>query len=191
MKTTKELAQSAKQDLRNVSPFYFINQLNRLAKKNEYCENENLQELGRRVKQLHEDKRYYFVADVFVKNSAGVFCTKTRLPKIYTLDLIEEYGDLVCTHTYKGREIVGEYYLVPVSLSLVGFIAAYKKVVCQYENEVAKVQREEKREKETATKRRKTLEKAKSVVKSVFGELADTFDNATILAKYEIIKKTK
>lgn len=121
-------AAAARNDVKNVSIMYYVNQLNKLARKNEFVENENVRALGVLLKAQTGEKDL-FTARVFQKDYSGRPCVVSdyRGTAVSVADL--QHGD-VCTD--KGKEIrlsaTGDTLVLyrPVSLSLPGLVSAYK-----------------------------------------------------------------
>lgn len=129
MKTThfmelSNVANNANNDVKKLNHMYFVNQLNKLARKNEYCENTNILELGKMARNFAIDKGFelkngtYYSLYLFKKDSLGRPCvTKTS-------KTCPKFGvDLVNIEPNKWT------YLQPIALSLSGVIMATKKVL--------------------------------------------------------------
>lgn len=143
--TATQLGNAVKKDLKKVSPFYFINQLNALARKNEYLEGINLSQLASRCKDYQtkhnlvdnngKSFRYSFVGDMLMKDFKGRFVVVVSIPdyKVNQIDaksivrFAEDTGIVV--DAANGWEIGldnnGFYYFKPVQLSLTGFVGAF------------------------------------------------------------------
>lgn len=143
--TATQLGNAVKKDLKKVSPFYFINQLNDLAKKNAYIEGVNITELANRCKAYQakhnicdnngKSFRYSFVGDMLNKDYKGRFVVCVSIPdyKVNQIDaksvirFSEDTGIII--DAANGWEIGfddnGFYYFKPVQLSLTGFVGAF------------------------------------------------------------------
>lgn len=83
-----DVAKNAKKDLQSVSRMYFINQLEKLRKKNEFVNNTNIAELGKIAQRFTKDVRnidhknaftlYIFPVDRF--GNSCYICTSKRVP---------------------------------------------------------------------------------------------------------------
>ena len=121
-------AAAARTDVQKMSIMYYVNQLNKLARKNEYVENTNIRDLGVML-QKHTGDKDLFTARVFVKDYNGRPCVISgyKGTAVSVADL--QHGD-VCTD--KGKEIRlsanGDGLVVyrPVTMSLPGLVSAYK-----------------------------------------------------------------
>ena len=198
--TAKEfgtIAKSAKVQLKEMtfSPFYIINALNKIAKGDatriDGCNTINVDDVKRVAKvckTLHGG-RYAFDFSLFDKDSAGRFCTRVQLPKVYTLDTI---GDAV-SYTFRGCDVDMDThtYCKPVPCTFVGMFGAFAKVAKVELSESEKATRAEKKASEKARKEAQKLTKARNAVRALFGELCDTFSDEDIMEKYNVIKSTK
>lgn len=118
VKALNECAKGAKLDVKstNLGIMYYVNQLNKLAKKNEFIEGVNLFEFGKRVQEYSKEKDL-FTARVFTPDSANRPCFKKVAKNIEKPKT-------------KGFDIVSENeYLQPITLSLVGLINAYSALL--------------------------------------------------------------
>lgn len=134
---------TAKSDLKNVSPFFFINQLNKLAKANEYCEHINIKECSDTISGIFGTKG--FSADVLHKEPLfGNFANLVKIPsnvETATITRIvseENEGIIEVTTTNKNtnKTTTKEYarynetlMFAPITPSLVGYINAFQKRV--------------------------------------------------------------
>lgn len=99
---------------------YFVNQLNKLAKKNEFIDGVNLANFGKRVKALSNEKDF-FTAKLFTPDS------QSRASYIKTAKNVDKY-------VAKGYDKVSDTeYRQPVVLSLSGLISAYTYLLKQAE----------------------------------------------------------
>lgn len=99
---------------------YFVNQLNKLAKKNEYIDGVSLANFGKRVKTLSNEKDF-FTAKLFTPDS------QNRASYIKTAKNVDKY-------VAKGYDKVSDTeYRQPVVLSLSGLISAYTYLLKQAE----------------------------------------------------------
>ena len=118
VKALNECVKGAKLDVKNTNLgiMYFVNQLNKLAKKNEFIEGVNLLEFGKRVQDYSKEKDF-FTARVFTPDSANRPCVKKVAKNIEKPKT-------------KGFDIVSENeYLQPITLSLVGLLNAYASLL--------------------------------------------------------------
>lgn len=124
------VAKAAKNEVKSLSIMYFVNQLNKLAKRNEYVNGVNVRQLGKLLQQYAGTKEL-FSAYAFERDFAG----RPSVVAAYNGDVDTNglhYGDIV---TDKGRELRiydsgdGVVIYKPVALSLPGLISAYKEVL--------------------------------------------------------------
>ena len=143
--TATQLGTAVKKDLKKVSPFYYINQLNALARKNEYLEGINLSQLAERCKAYQtkhnlvdnngKSFRYSFVGDMLMKDYKGRFVVCVSIPdyKVNQIDaksiirFAEDTGIIIdaANGWELGYDDNGFYYFKPVQLSLSGFVGAF------------------------------------------------------------------
>lgn len=135
-KATNKAFTSAKNDVKNISPFFYINQLNKLAKKNEYCDHINVREAQKQVETIFNCKG--FDANVLHKDSYynNVFCNLVNIPQANenrTIDLSFEGLVIITTIDKKGIAHTTEYERVndtqmfkPVTPSLLGYLNAFQ-----------------------------------------------------------------
>lgn len=206
MKTTNlnelaasKIAANARKDLKKINPFYYVNELNKLARKNEFCENVNIKVLQDRCKKLHNG-RYGFDVSLFEKDYLNRFCTckKVAFTEVPFMQEDANYGDILAINGKEIRFSTDGFYAViyvPITISLAGFITAFQKVVSEKENaEKAAKAAEEKAAKaaeraaKAAAKENAAAAKAKEkqisalVSKFVQGEITKEELNAQILA---------
>lgn len=150
MQTLSATTSGAKAEIKAAksSPMYFVNVLNKLARKNEYVNATNLHELGAKV-------RY-----------AAILLGK-EVPTVVPFNLYvftKDYNGRVCYRKHSktmpkwGVEIVsisasGFDYLCPVTMSENGFVTAYKYVLSAAAKEADKVARANNREAAKAAKK--------------------------------------
>lgn len=187
-----KIAANAKKDLKKINPFYYVNELNKLAKKNEFCESVNLKNLQSRCKELHNG-RYGFDVSLFAKDFANRFCTckKVAISEIPFSVQDALYGDILAINGKEVRFSDDGFYAiiyVPISLSLAGFITAFQKVVTKKENAAKAAKAAAEKAAKAAAKENAEKAKAKEkkisalVSKYVQGEITKEELNAQILA---------
>lgn len=125
-----EVGKQAKQAIKNIKPFYFINELNKLAKRNEYVDEVSIKELQSRCKQLHTN-RYGFDACLLAKDFANRFCTICKADATTAIINDLQHTDIVLM---KGCEVrlTGDNEIViykPIAQSLNAYISAFVSVV--------------------------------------------------------------
>lgn len=129
-KQLANVVNGAKNEIRNMSIMYYVNQLNKLARKNEFVEGVNIKDLGTLVKSFSGEKDL-FTARVFTKDIEGRPCYTANYKGTVTVSDLA-HGEIVAD---KGNELRlssdGESVVMykPVQLSLTGLIAAYKAVL--------------------------------------------------------------
>ena len=145
----KASANKASNELRNLNIMYFVNQLNKLARKNEYCEAVNVREFGQRVKDyaigqgIELSANDYFTAKLFTLVN-GRSCYKHTAHKkasgAFAIDI-----DVI---TWKH-----------VTMTLQGLISAYKYIMS------AEAKAEDRKAREAEREARKLESKAESKAK--------------------------
>lgn len=159
------------------NPFYYSNELNRLSRKNEFCDGKNVAAIGALVRTLHENKRYAFDLCIFPKDSAGRFCVPCTLNimrrSIHTIDGLEVVNIDEDTHT--------AYYLRPVRLSLAGMLRDFslmaKRSIFADLKERAAAERAEKKAAKVAEREAKKAQKSKEAKRLV---LVKRYNNGEI-----------
>lgn len=141
-------AKGAAQEIRSISPMYYINQLNKLARKNEFVEGVNLRDLGNMVKQ-QSGERDLFTLRVFSPDYQGRPCYIAKYKgEITAQDLAR--GEIVCDN--RGNELrisaqdpeqVITYRAI--SLSLSGFISAFCAYLSPFAAEQDRAERAERK----------------------------------------------
>lgn len=120
----------AKNEIRSMSIMYYVNQLNKLARKNEFVEGVNIKDLGVLVKSFSGEKDL-FTARVFSKDVNGRPCYIAAYKgSVQVADLI--HGEIITEKECELRVSADEQRVVvykPVQMSLTGLIAAYKAVL--------------------------------------------------------------
>ena len=138
-KATNKVASQAKSDIRGISPFYFVNQLNKLAKRNEFCDNTNLSQFKKTIEREFNCKG--FDVDILHKIN-GEFCNMVKIPTtretqttIIKVDTTTYEGLVVITRTNKATQketqseyiaYDNDYMFVPITKTLVAYLNAYK-----------------------------------------------------------------
>ena len=133
------------QEIKSLSPLYFVNQLNKLSKKNEFVEGVNIAALGKMLRQIHSEKDA-FTLKVFTPDYLGRPCyiRNYKGEDVTMSDVID--GAIACDN--KGNEVRissdGSRLVVyrAVSLSLSGMIQGYRAIL----NDAAAAQDREERE---------------------------------------------
>lgn len=197
MKTTatnkKQLATvttAAKNDLKKISIMYYVNQLNKLAKKNEFVENTNIRDLGVMLKK-HTGEKDLFTARCFEKDYQGRACVVSEYKgEVSAIEL--QHGDIV---TDKGRELrlssSSDSVVIykPVALSLPGLVSAYKSILAPVAAAADKAAREQEKEnrktanKTAAAARKAVREQQKQAVIDYNSGKIDISEFAAIMAK--------
>lgn len=179
--TTNQVINAAKSDIKNISPFFYINSLTKLAKKNEFCEHKNVKMVCDKINDIAKAKgvagRYGFCADLLTKDSRGRFCYS--LPrKLHTFALMGQFFtseelDNAPIFDYdtdavdvrfdtKGRDVVktenGYGVLQPIPFTLLGFLGAFAEIVKINEQQIAAAA------KSAAKREREQLKAAKAIV---------------------------
>lgn len=165
MQTLNATTTGAKNEIKSAksSPMYFVNVLNKLARKNELVNATNLHELGVKVRYaaILQGKEVStnapFNLYVFTKDFKGRVCyTKhaKSMPK-YGLEIT-------------GISESGFDYLCPVTMSETGFITAYKYVLSSAAKDADKVARANNRENAKAA--RKEAKKSAAAAKEALKE---------------------
>lgn len=145
----------AKQEIKSLSYMYFVNQLNKLARKNEFVDGVNLRDLGNMVKQ-HSAQRDLFTLRVFTPDYQGRPCYIAKYKGDMTArDLM--HGDIITDD--RGNEIrisnnnpetLVIYRVCPLSLS--GMISAYRAILAPIAAEQDKAEREARKAERKAEK---------------------------------------
>lgn len=158
-------AAAARNDIKKMSIMYYVNQLNKLAKRNEFVDNVNIKDLGKMLQQ-HTGEKELFTARCFTKDIYNRPCTVVAYKGSVTIaELL--HGEIV---TDKDRELRvsedGESIVVfkPVQMSLTGLIAAYKAILQPVAAAADKAAREQQRE------QRKTANKAAAAARKIIRE---------------------
>ena len=151
-------AKGAKQEIRSLSPMYYVNQLNKLARKNEFIEGVNIRDLGNMIKQV-SGERDYFTLRVFTPDYQGRPCYianyKGEQPISDFCDgsiICDERGNELRIREREGKEgMITEIITYrAVSLSLSGMIAAYRAVLSPIAAEQDRAERAAQREQRRA-----------------------------------------
>lgn len=138
-------AKGAIQEVKKLSPLYYINQLNKLSKKNEFVDGVNIAALGKMLRQIHTEKDAYTLK-VFTPDYLGRPCyiRNYKGEDVTMSDVID--GAIACDN--KGNEVRissdGSRLVVyrAVSLSLSGMIQGFRAIL----NDAAAAQDKEERE---------------------------------------------
>lgn len=140
-KATNQVFSNAKKDVKNISPFYFINQLNKFAKRNEFCENVNVKNAQKEIEKIFGCKG--FDANILHKTSFGKFANIVNIPKTSDARKIDvttfEGLVIITTIDAKGIEHKKEYeiinetqMLVPISANVISYLSAFQKRAKEY-----------------------------------------------------------
>lgn len=144
-------AAAARNDIKKMSVMYYVNQLNKLAKRNEFVDNVNIKDLGKMLQQQTGEKDF-FTARCFSKDITGRPCTISSYKGNVTISELL-HGDII---TEKGNELRlsadGKNVVMfkPVQMSLTGLIAAYKAILMPVAAAADKKARELQREQRKA-----------------------------------------
>ena len=174
------------------SPIYFTNELNKLAKKNAYCDGKPVREIGKKIATIHGRKGVLFDICVFKKDFAGRSClvsaySGNMMPEQYKA----ENGAIITDD--KGREIVlssdgaALVTLVPVTLSLSGVLDAFCKIGRVEVKETAKAIKAEEKAVKQAIKLGEKVQK--EIDRRRAGIIKDY--NAGKFSEVELIEKLK
>lgn len=182
----QSISESAKGQIRSVAvnPFYYINQLNKLAAKNEYCDNTAVKPFADILKGLH-GQRYGFTPDILEKDSFGRFVTRSKFRGIFAT-----VGDCVDYELdNKGREIIrenGEYIvLCPIAFSLVAFFNAFKRAAKVHIIDNEKQRKQAAKEAEKAEKKaQRDAERQRKQNEKCAAELSRRYMNGEISEQY-------
>lgn len=138
-------AKGAIQEIKSLSPLYYVNQLNKLSKRNEFVDGVNISALGKMLRQIHSEKDA-FTLKVFTPDYLGRPCyiRNYKGEDVTMSDVID--GAIACDN--KGNEVRissdGSRLVVyrAVSLSLSGMIQGFRAIL----NDAAAAQDREERE---------------------------------------------
>lgn len=138
-------AKGAIQEIKSLSPLYYVNQLNKLSKRNEFVDGVNISALGKMLRQIHSEKDA-FTLKVFTPDYLGRPCyiRNYKGEDVTMSDVID--GAIACDN--KGNEVRisldGSRLVVyrAVSLSLSGMIQGFRAIL----NDAAAAQDKEERE---------------------------------------------
>ena len=130
VKNVNGVATRAKNDVKNVSFMYFVNMLNKFAKKNEFCDNTNVKEL---LLAFREATGYnVFTSRVFEKDYAKRSClVRTYKGSVTAADMA--HGDTITDEN--GNELIlsddgqSVRMLRPIALTRTAIIDAYKAII--------------------------------------------------------------
>lgn len=194
------IAKGAKVELNGIfkSPFVVVNLLEKAAKgdfsKVANCAVltcENVSKVASVLKGITNNKKA-FDLDIFSKDSKGRFCYGYTKTNVSNTDICDVLNGQICFDA-KGREIFvndkNEYIAFnPIPCTILGVFNAFAKYAKVDITTSEKAAKESKKAAKKAAKAAKEMEKAKKAVFAVFGEIANTFDNDTIMLKYKAIK---
>ena len=150
MQTLNATATGAKAEIKTAkaSPMYYVNALNKLARKNELVNAVNLHELGAKVRYAaillgkEVSTSAPFNLYVFTKDFKGRVCYKKHS------NTMPKWGVEIVSISANGFD-----YLCPVTMSETGFVTAYKYVLAAAAKEADKVARANNREAAKAAKK--------------------------------------
>lgn len=160
-------ANNAKSEVKSLSIMYYVNQLNKLARKNEYCESTNVRELGDLVRAFCKDN-----CNIDLKN--GEFFSAYLFDKINGVSFYK-----VTTHKKQSSAFAINIDIVTykaVTLSLYGVINAFKAVLAP----TAKA--EDKAAKAAAAAARKAARKTESSAKAAARKALKAEQKAAMVA---------
>ena len=160
----KELRDNVKNNI-----FHTLNELNKSARKNEYCDKELIKPVADIVRKRHEG-RYPFSLDLFTKDVFGRFCTCRKYTgEVSAFDIDEiEHGQVVLSP--KGHEMRlsadNEYivYLKPVSCDIVGMFRDFKYIISAELGAAEKAQKQAAKDMKRAEQEAKKAEKRREQV---------------------------
>lgn len=188
-KQLNETTAAASNDIKSMSIMYYVNQLNKLARKNEFVNDTNIKDLGKMLQQ-HTGEKDLFTARCFTKDINGRSCTIANYKgDISPVELI--HGEIV---TDKGNELRlsadGENVVMfkPVQMSLTGLITAYKAILTPVAAAADKAAREQQREqrkaanKSAAAARKAIREQQKQAIEDYRNGKIDINEFAKIMA---------
>lgn len=103
---TNEQIKSGKNQIKTAthSIFYCVNELNKLAKKNEYCDSTAVRPIADVIRTMHEERGYFGLC-VFPKDSKGRFYISTVKVNGFESELPSLMNGEVITDKF-GREVV-------------------------------------------------------------------------------------
>lgn len=138
----------AKQEIKSLSPMYYVNQLNKLSRKNEFVDGVNIADLGKMLKQVHSE-RDPFTLRVFTPDYLNRPCYIAKYKgEITAQDLM--HGDIITDE--RGNELRisaadPEQVIVyrVCSLSLSGMITAFRAILAPIAAEQDRTERAERK----------------------------------------------
>lgn len=135
-------AAAARKDVKGMGVMYYVNQLNKLAKKNDFVNNVNIKELGQML-QAYTHTKELFTARCFVPDLLGRPCYPSTFAKykgnVPVCELMD--GSVIVED---GKELFiskdGSHIVVrkSVTLSLTGLISAYRAILAPVAKEADK-----------------------------------------------------
>lgn len=139
-------AKGANQEIKSLTHIYYVNQLNKLARKNEFVNGTNIRNLGNMVKQ-HSGERDYFTLHVFTPDYLGRPCYIAKYKgEIKAQDLM--HGDIITDK--RGNEIRisaddPEQLIIyrVCTISLNGMISAFRAVLAPVAADQDRAEREQ------------------------------------------------
>lgn len=182
MQTLNTTTTGAKAEIKTAksSPMYFVNVLNKLARKNELVNATNLHELGTKVRYaaILQGKEVPtnapFNLYVFTKDFKGRVCYKKHA------NTMPKWGMEIVSISATGFE-----YLCPVTMSECGFVSAYKYVLSTAAKDADKVARANNRESAKAARKeaKKSAKAAAAALKEEQNQARELFAAGKITAE--------
>jgi len=182
MQTLNATTTGAKNEIKSAksSPMYFVNILNKLARKNEFVNATNLHELGAKVRYaaILQGKEVPtntpFNLYVFTKDFKGRVCYRKHS------NTMPKWGIEIVSISETGFE-----YLCPVVMTESGFVTAYKCVLAAAAKEADKIARANNRETAKAARKeaKKTAKAAAAALKEEQQEARELFAAGKINAE--------
>ena len=187
------IAKEAKNEVKifSKSPYKIINDLNKAAKKNEYCNNLPIKEVANVCKKLHSG-RYAFDACLFTKFNGKLYLS-TLVDGFNKSDF--NHGDIFADS--KGRQIIwsdsklSAISLQPITISSDGIFAAFCKVAKIDIQAMNKAKKEaEKEAKKAEAEAAKKAKKAQRDYETLCKNIAKDFARG-IITEVEHIEKLR
>lgn len=184
VKNVNNAAKGALQDIKRLSFMYFVNQLNRLAKKNEFCENVNVRELLTAYKEATGQAA--FSSSSFEKDTFHRSCIVKAYKGAITAEALHEamaHGDTLSDD--KGQELIlsadgqAVRVLAPIALTLPAVLNAFKVVTLPAAREA---------DKEARAKVREEKKQARAALRAEKKQAQAAYNRGAIsFAQYSII----
>lgn len=169
------------------SIFYCVNELNKLAKKNEYCDATAVRPVADVIKTLHEERGYFGLC-VFPKDSKGRFYISTVKVSGFEAELPSLLNGEVITDKL-GREVVWSeekkcFFALEYRCTVDSLFSAYCKIAKGVTAEKKATESAEKKAQKDAEKRAKENEKMAAELSRRYmsGEISEQQFNESIAA---------